>query len=416
MPLLYSIFYRGLFVILAAVFILFVSVLLLGNTAAWATYGYIYLGILLGYTWILFIILFIGDMRKKRYQKYDGERITVVMPCYNEEPELLRRAIESILKAKGNKELVVVDDGSTNDVGPLLDHFSSIGVRVMRFERNKGKRKALHTFIKGLTDSDFVVTVDSDTILDKDALIRVVEPLKDNDVGASTGDVRLINEKENWLTGMIALYYWIGLHIYKQAQSNVGNVVCCSGCLAAYRASLMKEVIDEFLNQRFYGEQCTHSEDRHLTNLILKRGYKVLFVPEAISYTHSPSTVWGFMKQQQRWKRGYIRESVYTLTYAWKTRPFLFFQILLWDLTAPFFTFGMRLAVILTVILSPAFFVVYILPAWILFMITRYIFVVLKAPRFIPYMFVYMIFYEMLMYWMNIYALFTVRNKSWVTR
>ena len=42
----------------------------------------------------------------------------------------------------------------------------------------------------------------------------------------------------------------------------IRSVVCCSGCLAAYRAALLREVIDEFAGQRFLGESCTHSEDR----------------------------------------------------------------------------------------------------------------------------------------------------------
>jgi len=78
--------------------------------------------------------------------------------------------------------------------------------------------------------------------------------------------VLLLNERQNLLTRMVGTYYWVGLNIYKQAQSVIRSVVCCSGCLAAYRASLLREMIDEFAGQRFLGEPCTHSEDRHLTN------------------------------------------------------------------------------------------------------------------------------------------------------
>ena len=91
----------------------------------------------------------------------------------------------------------------------------------------------------------------------------------------------LLNERQNLLTRMVGTYYWVGLNIYKQAQSVIRSVVCCSGCLAAYRASLLREVIDEFAGQRFLGQSCTHSEDRHLTNLVLKRGYDVVYVAEA---------------------------------------------------------------------------------------------------------------------------------------
>jgi cellulose synthase/poly-beta-1,6-N-acetylglucosamine synthase-like glycosyltransferase len=149
---------------------------------------------------------------------------------------------------------------------------------------------------------------------------------------------------------------------------------------------------------------------------VLRNGYDIAFVAAAVCYTETPATIKGFLKQQQRWKRGFIRESIFTLTYAWKTRPLLFFQILVWDLTMPFFTFGMRLAVLVMLLTEPVFFVTSILPMWIIFMLVRYIFVVLRAPQKIPGMFIYMVFYEVFLYWMNLYALFTVGNKSWITR
>ena len=147
------------------------------------------------------------------------------------------------------------------------------------FSENKGKREALHYAVKNLIDDDveFVVTIDSDTVLEGDALIRVVEPLKSPRIGAATGNVLLLNESQNLLTRMIGTYYWVGLNIYKQAQSVIRSVVCCSGCLAAYRAPLLREIIDEFASQRFLGERCTHSEDRHLTNLVLREGYDVVY-------------------------------------------------------------------------------------------------------------------------------------------
>ncbi len=415
---LQEIFYISLFGILFLAASLFVVRLISDDASAWELYSKIYAILLLASTWYIFVLLFIEDRKKRIYPAYTGEKISVIMPCYNEDPQLLRRAIDSVIACHGNKEIIIVDDGSTNNIRETLTAIArEHGIKVHFFERNKGKRHALHFAITNLIEqSAFVVTIDSDTVLDPDALIRVVEPLKDPTIGASTGDVLLLNEKQNWLTRMIATYYWIGLHIYKKAQSAFGNVVCCSGCLAAYRTDILKGIIEEFVHQEFFGEQCTHSEDRHLTNLILKRGYKVVFVPEARSWTETPATIKGFLKQQQRWKRGFIRESTYTLSYSWRNRRMLFMQILLWDLAAPFFTFGLRIALLVTIVLNPGAFLIFILPTWILFMIVRYIFVFMRAPDKIFGLFIYMLFYEVFLYWMNIYALFTVRNKSWITR
>jgi hyaluronan synthase len=289
---------------------------------------------------------------------------------------------------------------------------------VVFFPENRGKREALHHAVTELLDDDvdFVVTIDSDTVLEPDALVRVVEPLKAARIGASTGNVLLLNEQQNLLTRMIGTYYWVGLNIYKQAQSVIRSVVCCSGCLAAYRAELLREVIDEFRDQRFLGEPCTHSEDRHLTNLVLRRGYHVVYVGEAVSWTETPATTRGFLRQQRRWKRGYIRESIYTLSYAWRKKPLLFAQIALWDLTAPFLSFGLRIALVLTALREPTLILTAVLPSWIVLMLIRYIFVPLRAREKLLGLFLYMLFYEVCLYWLNLWALFTVKNKSWVTR
>lgn len=410
--------YFGLFVLLLVSLGLFFTES--WAPAVWEVYNRIYFALLLIYTWFIFILLFIGDTRQKTYHIEPNQyKIAVIIPCYNEEPQLLYRSLMSVIRTRGRKEIHVIDDGSANEqVKQLLRKFATEGkIRVHFFPQNRGKRHALHHAItQMISDVDLVVTIDSDTVLDRSALIRIAAPFNDPKIGATSGDVRLLNEKKNYLTRMVASYYWIGLHIYKKAQSALGMVVCCSGCLSAYRASVLRDVVEDFVNQTFFGEQCTHSEDRHLTNLVLKRGWHVKFIPEAISYTETPSTIRGFLKQQQRWKRGYIRECIYTLTYAWRKRPILFLEVLFWELTIPFFSFGLMIALVVTVFTNPSFFLSTLLPAWLVFMCVRYIHIFLYARKRVPGLIIYMFFYDLFLYWQSIYALFTVRNKGWITR
>ena len=410
--------YAALFVILAGSGLLFLSQY--GTSVRfWVGFTTVYLLMLVVYTIYLFVLLFLHDVRPRTYPRYGGQKIAVIIPCFNEDPELVEESIRTVLDGEGRKQVIVIDDGSTNGVQSKLRELAAeLSLSLHEFSENRGKREALHHAVTRMLDDDveFVVTIDSDTVLERDALVRVVEPLLCPEIGASTGNVLLLNERQNLLTRMVGTYYWVGLNIYKQAQSVIRSVVCCSGCLAAYRAPLLREVIDEFAGQRFLGEPCTHSEDRHLTNLVLKRGYDVVYVAEAISWTETPSTVRGFLRQQRRWKRGYIRESIYTLTYAWRCKKLLFLQILLWDLTAPFLSFGLRIALAVTVYSRPALVVTAILPSWIVLLLIRYIFVPIRAPDKLLGLLVYMLFYEGCMYWLNLWALFTVKNRSWVTR
>ena len=155
---------------------------------------------------------------------------------------------------------------------------------------------------------------------------------------------------------------------------------------------------------------------RHLRDVLQKKGYDVVYVEDAVSWTETPATLRGFLRQQRRWKRGYIRESIYTLSYAWRNKRLLFVQGLVWDPTAPFLSFGLRIALVVTAIRIPAVLVTAILPSWIVLMLIRYIFIPLRAREKLAGLFLYMVFYEVCLYWLNLWALFTVRNKSWVTR
>ena len=389
------------------------------DVGLWDDFVVGYTFVLVIYTCYLFALLFVHDLRPRRYPSYAGGKIAVMIPVFNEEPDLVERAIRAVIEAEGNKQVIVVDDGSTNGVQVRLRTLAAeLGFRLHEFPSNAGKREALFYATKWLLDDDaeYVVTIDSDTILDSSALVRVVEPLLCPEIGASTGDVKLLNERQNLLTRMIGTYYWIGLNIYKQAQSVIRSVVCCSGCLAGYRASVLRSIIDDFAEQSFLGERCTHSEDRHLTNLVLKAGHDVVYVPEAISWTETPATVRDFVRQQRRWKRGYVRESIFTLTYAWKVKPLLWLQIFFWDLSAPFLSLGLRVGILVMAFEQPRTLLTLVLPSWIVLLLVRYVFVPLRATRKTPGLLLYMFFYEFCLYWLNLWALFTVKNKSWVTR
>ena len=226
----------------------------------------------------------------------------------------------------------------------------------------------------------------------------------------------LLNEQQNLLTRMVGTYYWVGLNIYKQAQTVIRSVVCCSGCLAAYRVALLREVIDEFAGQRFLGEACTHSEDRHLTNLVLKRGYDVVYVAEAVSWTETPATVAGSCGSSGDGNVATCASRSTRFRTRGACKRLLFLQILLWDLTAPFLSFGLRIALDRDRDHASLLFLTTILPSWIVLMLVRYIFVPLRAREKLFGLFLYMLFYEGCLYWLNLWALFTVRNSSWGTR
>src|SRR5215216_4438904 len=231
---------------------------------AWRIYYTVYIVSAIGHTWYIFLLLAKEDLFPRRYAQYNHEKIAVIIPCFNEDPALLERALISVLRAKGNTSIFVIDDGSTNGIDKVLFSYAyRYGIRPRVFHRNQGKREALYHAMKHfIKEADYVVTMDSDTVIDEYALVRLAEALKTGKIGGASGDVQLLNEKDNLLMRMTGAYYWTALHIQRRAQSGLGMVACCSGALAGYRSNILESVCDSFVHQQFLGDRCTHSEDR----------------------------------------------------------------------------------------------------------------------------------------------------------
>jgi len=158
------------------------------------------------------------------------------------------------------------------------------------------------------------VTVDSDTVLDENAIYRIALNFRNPDVGAATGYVDVGNWADNWLSRLIDMRYWSAFHVERAAQSFWRCVMCCSGPLAAYKADVADLVMDMYTNQMFRGNRCTFGDDRHLTNLILEKGYEVVMDPTAHCLTDVPTKVLKeYLPQQKRWSMSFYREMLWSL-------------------------------------------------------------------------------------------------------
>ena len=118
-------------------------------------------------------------------------RVSVVIPCYNG-GRFLREAIESVLRQTWPaSELVVVNDGSTDDTGAIARSYEQ--VRCIE-QRNMGAPAARNTGIRSTT-SEFLVFLDADDRLQPHALAAGVEALQANPEWAFvSGEVRVISE------------------------------------------------------------------------------------------------------------------------------------------------------------------------------------------------------------------------------
>src|ERR1044072_7664635 len=134
--------YAGLFVLVLVSASLFLSQFV-GSETFWRHFTLGYLFLLLVYTVYLFVLLFVNDLRPARYPLYAGEKSGVLIPSFNESPELLEHLLRTVLAARGRKQVIVIDDGSRNGVrGYLAEFAQQLEIDVHYFPENRGEREA----------------------------------------------------------------------------------------------------------------------------------------------------------------------------------------------------------------------------------------------------------------------------------
>lgn len=272
----------------------------------------------------------------KKFQKFHNNHyssITVVVPSYNEEPEVLYDSIESIYNQKfKDLEIIIVDDGSSNfdELNEkVYKKFNHGRLRLIRSKKNVGKRNAQKLAFDE-AKGDIIVTVDSDTILRSSTILnKIIRRFKDPKVGAVTGDVQVENKNKNLLTRMIGYRYWTAFHQERAAQSYFSVMMCCSGPFSAYRRDILEKVKERYVSQVFLGRTCTFGDDRHLTNLILEDGWKAVFDHEASVYTHVPENLRDYIKQQIRWNKSFYREMLWTLKFSHRHHIYMMYELIM---------------------------------------------------------------------------------------
>lgn len=249
--------------------------------------------------------------------------ISVVVAVKNEEA-VMAKTIQHLFEAKYPKDLlevIVVDDGSTDATWSVLEQLKIQypHLRTFQFEKNKGKRHAMALGAQKAKGS-ILVFIDSDSMVDPEGFYRIVQPFADKRVGAVAGHCLVIVEKDNFISKMEAVRYFISQRVMKAAESYFGVVGCCPGPFSAYRRDAVMAVLPAWLGQTFMGTAATFGDDRSLTNFIL-RSYRVVYHAGARCATYVPRQWEVFFRQQLRWKKSWIRETTIAVRFMWKKHP-----------------------------------------------------------------------------------------------
>ncbi len=222
--------------------------------------------------------------------------VTVVVPAYNER-DVIANSVRSIQASHHpDVEIIVVDDGSTDDTAGALvgDEFAS--VKVVR-QPNGGKAKALDTGIR-LASHDIVVLIDGDTLLEPRTLTELIRPFTDDRIGAVAGNARVGN-RSSLVAKIQHVEYTIASAIERRAFDELGVMLCVPGAVGAFRRRAVIEVGGVSSD--------TLAEDTDLTLAVSRAGWRVGFAPEARAWTEVPSSMRGLFRQRLRWNYGILQ-------------------------------------------------------------------------------------------------------------
>jgi cellulose synthase/poly-beta-1,6-N-acetylglucosamine synthase-like glycosyltransferase len=248
------------------------------------------------------IYLFLALVRRKGPQ-IDGNyhpRVTLIVPAYNEE-KVIKRTIQSAIESDyPDLEIIVVDDGSTDDTAKVVEtHFSDVPNLTLVCQENGGKWSAIDHAIE-LADTPIICILDADSLIERTAISHIVQPFKDARVGAVAGTVEIGNSS-NLLTAFQTLEYMYTQQVMRRAYEVFDGIIVVPGAIGAWRTSAVVEA------GLVSGDTIT--EDADLTIAVHRSGYKVRYQEAAKSYTEAPIHIRGFLRQRLRWTFGMIQVS-----------------------------------------------------------------------------------------------------------
>jgi cellulose synthase/poly-beta-1,6-N-acetylglucosamine synthase-like glycosyltransferase len=232
--------------------------------------------------------------------------VSIVVPAYNEAAGI-EQAVRSLASSDYPEfEVVVVDDGSTDGTGDLVDRLGLPRVRVIR-EPNRGKAEALNTAVVAARH-ELIAAVDADTVFEPGTLAALVRPFADPGVGAVAGNTKVGNRRS--LLGLWQhLDYVTGFNLDRRLYDVLGCMPTVPGAVGAFRKSALLE---------FGGfSSDTLAEDTDVTIALGRRGWKVVYAVDARAFTETPGSLGGLWRQRYRWSFG-------TMQSVWKHRRALF--------------------------------------------------------------------------------------------
>jgi cellulose synthase/poly-beta-1,6-N-acetylglucosamine synthase-like glycosyltransferase len=204
----------------------------------------------------------------------------MIVVAYNE-GRRIRSRLENLLTLdypRDRIEIIVGSDGSTDDTVDQARRYERRGVRIQAFRERRGKPAVLNALVP-LTQGEIVVFADARQHFDRRALRALVSNFADDAAGAVSGELILRTQRRAAAATQGAAFYWRYEKLIRSTEARSDSTVGATGAIYAIRRELFEPIPDD-----------TVLDDVAIPLHIVKRGYRVLFEPEARAYDRACAT------------------------------------------------------------------------------------------------------------------------------
>lgn len=231
--------------------------------------------------------------------------VSILIPALNEEKvigRILQRMTE-LTYPKDKMEIIVIDDGSTDDTGKIAEQCSKAHsyIKVIHRSEKEGGRGKASTLNAGLKHAkgEIILCFDADYYPQRDILEKLTKEFADPKVGAVQGRVTVLNEPQNIVTRLVTLERIGGYRVDQQARDSLGLITQLGGTVAGLRRDLLESL------GRW--DESILAEDTDITFRVYLAGYKIRYVNEAECYEEAVESWRAYWKQRYRWAKGHMQ-------------------------------------------------------------------------------------------------------------
>ncbi len=205
----------------------------------------------------------------------------------------LHGTLEKLWGSYPRLEIIVVDDGSTDNMAAVARQFAAVHKGVSVISKSRGGKSSGMNAGLALATGEVTIILDADSELSPGAIWHIVQPMADPSVGAVSGNVRVRNTTRSLLTRIQAFEYLRSVFMGRIVSSRLGILGIVSGAFGAFRTSLLRQM---------GGWDVGPGEDEEIVLRIRKLGYQIEFVPLADCLTDVPESWKALTQQRRRWE------------------------------------------------------------------------------------------------------------------